>query len=92
MDRQAILDAFSSKSSDDVVQILNAALASDLSDADAAWVNYILGRVAWKDGKVGSAITFYNKAVELDPDSEAAVARAQANQILNFYNKDLYNP
>lgn len=92
MNRQEIIDAFSSKSADDVVQMLNDALATDLSDVDAAWVNYMLGRVAWKDGKVGTAITFYNKALELDPDSEAAVARAQANLILNFYNKDLYNP
>lgn len=92
MDRQSILEALSTRPGEEVAALLNDALATDLSPQDAAWAYYILGRVAWKDGKVGAAITFYNKAIELDPDSEAFVARAQANQILNFYNKDLYNP
>lgn len=59
---------------------------------ERAWVLYMKGRIAWKRGQKSRAISFYAEAAGLDPDSEAATALDQARRIMDFYNKDLYNP
>lgn len=59
---------------------------------DDAWALYMLGRIAWKEGRKGDAISLYESAQTIDPASEAAVALEQAREIMNFYNTDLYNP
>ena len=56
------------------------------------WAIYMLGRIAWKEGRNGDAISLYERAIALDPTSEAVVALEQAREIMDFYNKDLYNP
>ena len=38
------------------------------------------------------AIDCYLEAIELDPDSPAVEAKRMLDDILNFYNKDAYNP
>ena len=38
------------------------------------------------------AIDCYMEAIELDPDSPAVEAKQMLEDILNFYNKDAYNP
>ena len=38
------------------------------------------------------AMSDYCKAAELNPDSPAVAAYRAASRILDFYNKDLYNP
>lgn len=53
---------------------------------------YQIGRIEWKSGNRARAITAYNKSLELDPSGPAAIALEQARAIMNFYNKDLYNP
>lgn len=53
---------------------------------------YLLGRTAWKEGRLPDAISCYEQAVQLDKESEAAVALEQAREVMSFYNKDLYNP
>lgn len=50
------------------------------------------GRKLWQDGKRGEAMTEYNIAISLDPDSPAATALEMANRIMDFYDKDRYNP
>lgn len=60
--------------------------------AEKARALYLLGRLAWKDGDRAGAIGYYNKAVALDPQSDAAIALEQLTGIMDFYNKDLYNP
>lgn len=59
--------------------------------ADSA-IWYQIGRIEWKTGNRAQAITAYNKSLELDPTGPAAIALEQARAIMNFYNKDLYNP
>lgn len=61
-------------------------------DKSKALEEYLAGRRAWKDGDKAGAITHYENAVALDPDSDAAVALEQAREIMNFFNTDLYNP
>ena len=53
---------------------------------------YQLGNEARKKGIWHEAINYYNKAVELDPDSPAKVAKSMLEDIMNFYCKDMYNP
>ena len=38
------------------------------------------------------ALANYMEAIELDPNSPAVVAKEMLENILNFYNKDAYNP
>lgn len=72
----------------EVLAMLNAA-STDRAKSEAL---FLLGRVAWKRGDKAAAISRYNDAVALDADSEAAVALQQALDIMDFFNKDLYNP
>lgn len=56
------------------------------------WCLYMKGRIAWKKGLKSRAISFYAEAAGLDPTSEASTALEQARTVMDFYNKDLYNP
>lgn len=38
------------------------------------------------------ALDCYMEAIALDPDSPAVEAKQMLEDILNFYNKDAYNP
>lgn len=53
---------------------------------------YERGKLYWKLGDRAAAITDFNTAVSLDPSSPAVGYLRMANDILDFYNHDLYNP
>ena len=65
--------------------------SSSVSDMDSRDY-YKQGKECRKRGNFGEAINCYIKAIELDPDSPAVEAKAMLEDILNFYNKDAYNP
>ncbi|MDE6793778.1 MAG: tetratricopeptide repeat protein [Muribaculaceae bacterium] len=46
----------------------------------------------WALGHRAKAINDYLKAISINPQSRAVQALANANAILDFYNKNLYNP
>lgn len=50
------------------------------------------GRELWKQGLRAEAMTEYNTALSIDPDSPAAVALDMARNIMDFYDKQRYNP
>ena len=75
---------------DEACELLEA--MTDGTDSDMAMRHYLLGRMAWKRGHKTDAINHYEQAVAFDPSSDAAVALEQAREIMNFFNKDLYNP
>lgn len=51
------------------------------------------GLVRWKLQRHGAAIADYERAVALDgPGSEAAAVLDMARRVMDFYNKDMYNP
>ncbi len=52
---------------------------------------YLLGNAWRKKGNWKMAMDNYLEAVALNPDSPAAQALDIANEILDFYNKDMYN-
>lgn len=61
-----------------------------VQDADEALTER--GLLYWKLGRRADAINDYNKAIALNPASRAVQVKEATYEILNFYNKDLYNP
>ena len=52
---------------------------------------YLLGNAWRKKGNWQMAMNNYLEAVHLNPESPAKHALDIANEILDFYNKDMYN-
>ena len=52
---------------------------------------YLLGNAWRKKGNWQMAMNNYLEAINLNPDSPAKQALDIANEILDFYNKDMYN-
>lgn len=53
---------------------------------------YRAGNACRRTGDWQGAINNYLAAVELDPDSPAGEAKRMLDDILGYYNKDMYNP
>ncbi len=53
---------------------------------------YRQGNEYRRQGDWQHAINCYMEATAIDPDSPAREARKMLEDILNFYNKDAYNP
>ena len=53
---------------------------------------YQQGNAFRKQGQWHEAINCYIQAIELDPDSPAVEAKRMLDDILGYYNKDMYNP
>ncbi len=68
---------------------LTSQIDSGNGDADCY---YQRGRLYWKIGKHGAAMSDYEFAISLDPNSPAKEALRISNEIMDFYNTDLYNP
>ena len=52
---------------------------------------YLLGNAWRKKGNWQMAMNNYHEAVAINPESPARHALDIANEILDFYNKDMYN-
>lgn len=50
------------------------------------------GLLYWKLGKRAEAINDYNEAIRINPTSRALQVKEATYSILDYYNKDLYNP
>lgn len=57
-----------------------------------AMAYYLRGNAYRQMGDWRGAINNYLEAIELDPEGPAAEAYRAAQQVLGFYNHDLYNP
>ena len=68
---------------------LNDAIEADLCNV-ACYLER--ARLNWKLGRRREAINDYYKAAELDRDGPARQALEHISGIMQFYNKDLYNP
>lgn len=53
---------------------------------------YERGNSYSRKGDWQNALECYMESIELDADSPAVHAKAMVEGILNFYNKDAYNP
>ena len=52
---------------------------------------YLLGNAYRKQGNWQQALNNYLEAIERNPESPAVQAHQMMMDILNFYNKDMYN-
>ncbi len=50
------------------------------------------GKLHWRLGNKSQAITDYEHAVDINPDSPARIALDNARDVIAFFNPDLYNP
>lgn len=57
----------------------------------AAEAYYLLGNAYRKEGNWQYALNNYREAIELNPESPAREAYRMVMDILNFYNKDMFN-
>jgi len=74
---------------DEAIGFLEEYVASCGSPCDKAF--YLLGNAYRKKGDWQGAINNYLEAMAINPDSPARNAYRMANEILDFYNKDMYN-
>ncbi len=73
----------------EAIDKLTVILGADKNNEEA----YIeRGMLYWGANKRALAINDYHSAIALNPNSTAKLALQSANEILDFYNKDLYNP
>lgn len=66
-------------------------LTTSASDTIAAEAYYLQGNAYRKQGNWQQALNHYQEAIHLNPESPAMEARAMVMDILNFYNKDMFN-
>ena len=74
---------------DIAVSRLNQLLNQQPEDADDIY--YLLGNAFRKQGDWQGALNNYQEAIDINPESPAKDARAMMMDILNFYNKDMFN-
>ena len=71
-----------------VIEELSQYILSDPKDDEAY---YLLGNAYRKQGDWQMALNNYLEAMERNPESPATHAHRMVMDILNFYNKDMYN-
>ena len=68
-------------------------LIDDRPDSDTlAAAYYLRGLTAQRRGDTRQALNDFLAAIELNPDGPATQAYRMTQDILNFYDHDLYNP
>ena len=71
------------------IRQLDELLQTDFPGKDEAY--YLRGNAYRKQGNWQQALNNYRYATDLNPESPARQARQMVMNILNFYNKDMYN-
>lgn len=73
----------------DAIKLLDEYIAANPSDDEGLTTR---GMQYWSMGDRAAAINDYLAAIKLNPESKAKMALKATNDILDYYNKDLYNP
>lgn len=73
----------------EAIRQLDEYLTNDSAHRDEAY--YLLGNAYRKQGNWQLALNNYSRAIDLNPESPAREAYRMAMDILNFFNKDMYN-
>ena len=71
------------------IGLLEEMLESDTPDKDEIY--YLLGNAYRKQSNWQQALNHYQHAIDLNPGSPATEARRMVLDILEFFNKDMYN-
>ncbi|WP_294585706.1 tetratricopeptide repeat protein [uncultured Bacteroides sp.] len=71
------------------IQMLDEVLQTDFPGKDEAY--YLRGNAYRKKGNWQQALNNYQYAIDLNPEGPALHAHQMVMDILNFYNKDMFN-
>lgn len=63
-----------------------------ISKETLAQAYYLRGNAYRQNGNIRMALNSYLEAMDIDPDGPAAEAYRHLQELLDFYNKDYYNP
>lgn len=74
---------------EEAIEILTAHLSSHPDDEEALTLR---GIKYWSAGRRSLAMADYLAAIRINPESRAREALKAATEILDYRNKDLYNP
>ena len=68
-------------------------LDASIAEAPSGRLYLRRGLLLWRMQKHAAAMADYERAIALDgPDSEAVTVLEMARSVMNFFNKDMYNP
>lgn len=76
-------------SSEEAIEFLDKFIKENPHNTDALTLR---GMRYWSLGQRADAINDYLAAIKIDPECSAKQALRATNDILDYYNKDLYNP
>ena len=71
-----------------IISLNNAIEADAYNDQ----LYFLRGKLHWRLGNRSQAITDYEHAVAINPQSPARIALDNARDVISFFNPDLYNP
>lgn len=75
-----------------VIAEVDAMTVGEVGADVIAQAYYLRGNAYRQQGNMRMAMNSYLEAMELQPDGPAAQAYRTIQEILNFYDHDLYNP
>lgn len=84
----AIKQLISEGKTEEAIRLLDRRIAEEPASDEAY---FLRGNAYLKEGEVRQALNNYLQAMELNPESPAHEAYRMQIDILNFYNKDMYN-
>lgn len=90
---QEIKEMLSRSEGDEALNAASEIIESNgVSKETLANAYYLRGNAYRQNGNVRMALNSYLESMELDPDGPAAEAYRHLQELLDFYNKDYYNP
>ena len=90
---QEIKDMLSHSEGDAALEAANEIVENkSVSREMLANAYYLRGNAYRQNGNIRMALNSYLESMELDPDGPAAEAYRHLQELLDFYNKDYYNP
>ena len=92
MDYQTLKNSVRGLSSQEAVKVLSEYIESNQGSPYLDDAYTLRGMKYWGLQNRSAAINDYLAAIRLNPQSRAVQALKAANEILDYYNKDLYNP
>ena len=78
--------------SDQVIAAADQLATTSTDRAVMTQAYYLRGNAYRQQGNMRQAMNSYLEAMELEPDGPAAQAYRTIQEILDFYDHDLYNP
>ena len=85
---QDIYDALDHGQTDEAMRLISQ---EQQKTEHSAELYYLQGKVFMKQSDWGNAISCFLKSEEIEPEGPARQCRLMLTEIMDFYNKDMYN-